>query len=243
MKDFIAEAEDEGNDVMKLHAGDALTGTLYYTFFGPEADAAAMNVAGFEALTIGNHEFDEGDANLADFIELVDGTSFLSANLRPHEGSALLSLAGEDEIKPYYLHTLKNGEQVGVCGITVKTTTLLSSFPDPGTDILDEEETARSCVADLQAMGINKIGLLTHVGYSRDIQLFTKIPGVDFVVGGHSHSLLGGEEFDRFGFPEVGNYATIVNGVCIVQAWEYVRVVGALTIDFDSNGDVRACTG
>ena len=80
MNDMAAEAKAAGNDVVKLHAGDALTGTLYYTFFGPEADAAAMNVASFDALTIGNHELDEGDANLANSAKLLNGTTFLSAN-------------------------------------------------------------------------------------------------------------------------------------------------------------------
>jgi 5'-nucleotidase len=64
--------EDEGtlagSPVVKIHAGDAMTGTVFYTFFGPDMDAAAMNAIGFDAFVPGNHEFDEGDGNLADFV-------------------------------------------------------------------------------------------------------------------------------------------------------------------------------
>ena len=62
------EATLAGSPVVKIHAGDALTGTVFYTFFGPDMDAAAMNAIGFDAFVLGNHEFDEGDTNLADFV-------------------------------------------------------------------------------------------------------------------------------------------------------------------------------
>ncbi len=72
MKQMEEEALTAGNDVLKVHAGDALTGTVFYTFFGSAMDAAAMNVASFDAFVIGNHEFDGGDANLADFLALLE---------------------------------------------------------------------------------------------------------------------------------------------------------------------------
>jgi 5'-nucleotidase/UDP-sugar diphosphatase len=72
MKKMEEEALAAGNDVLKVHAGDALSGTIFYTFFGPTMDAAVMNVAGFDAFTLGNHEFDDGDANLAEFLTLLE---------------------------------------------------------------------------------------------------------------------------------------------------------------------------
>ena len=73
------EATSAGSPVVKVHAGDALTGTVFYTFFGPDMDAAAMNAVGFDAFVIGNHEFDEGDSNLADFVGQLN-VSVLSYN-------------------------------------------------------------------------------------------------------------------------------------------------------------------
>jgi hypothetical protein len=55
-----------------LHAGDAITGTSFYSFYGPAPDAAVMNTAGYDALVAGNHEFDDGDANLANFTRLLN---------------------------------------------------------------------------------------------------------------------------------------------------------------------------
>ncbi len=57
--------------LVKLHAGDAITGTLFYSLYKGEADAEMMNYVCFDALTLGNHEFDDGDASLATFIGYV----------------------------------------------------------------------------------------------------------------------------------------------------------------------------
>ena len=57
-KDAEATAVAAGNDVIKVHAGDAITGTAFYTFFGNEMDAVAMNLVGFDAFVLGNHEFE-----------------------------------------------------------------------------------------------------------------------------------------------------------------------------------------
>jgi 5'-nucleotidase/UDP-sugar diphosphatase len=72
MKQMEEAALTAGNDVLKVHGGDALSGTVFYSFFGPAMDAAVMNVAGFDAFVIGNHEFDDGDANLAEFLEMIE---------------------------------------------------------------------------------------------------------------------------------------------------------------------------
>ena len=55
---------DGKNNVLKLHAGDAITGDLYYTLFKGEADAALMNEVCFDAFAVGNHEFDDGTLDL-----------------------------------------------------------------------------------------------------------------------------------------------------------------------------------
>ena len=61
MATLISELSAESKNHLVLHAGDAVQGTLYYTLFKGEADAAVMNAIGFDAMTIGNHEFDDGD--------------------------------------------------------------------------------------------------------------------------------------------------------------------------------------
>ena len=82
-------------NVLKLHAGDATTGTLYFNRAGDpgEADAAMMNTVCFDAMTLGNHEFDKGDSGLKRFIDLLHKgacqTPVLSANVTFGANSAL----------------------------------------------------------------------------------------------------------------------------------------------------------
>ena len=156
--------------------------TLYYSFFGPEPDAAVMNTIGFDAFVVGNHEFDDGDAMLATFVRDLE-TPVVSYNIHPAENSDLNALPNVRNIQKYVIKTLENGEQLGICGITPKQKVEQASFPDDGTTISNERRAARECVADLQNEGINKIVLLTHIGYDKDTQLLAEIEGVDVIIG------------------------------------------------------------
>ncbi len=93
------------NDVLKLHAGDAITGSLYYTLFQGEANAAMMNDICFDALAVGNHEFDNGDAGLRRFIDALRSdtcrTPLLTANIMPAIGTPLAPRAQSDYLHPY----------------------------------------------------------------------------------------------------------------------------------------------
>jgi 5'-nucleotidase / UDP-sugar diphosphatase len=93
----IAAPKTAGN-VLKLHAGDAMTGTLWYSLFKGVADAQVMGKACFHAMSSGNHEFDDGDQNLAYFIQnLTDATKgcpggstkMVAANVVPGASSPL----------------------------------------------------------------------------------------------------------------------------------------------------------
>ena len=95
-----------GNNVLKLHAGDAISGSLFFTLFKGEADAALMNEICFDAFALGNHEFNEGDAGLAKFLDFLKSgdcyTPVLAANIKPEVGvSALTPSSATDYIQPY----------------------------------------------------------------------------------------------------------------------------------------------
>ena len=66
------EAQALGNEYSLIHAGDGMTGTAYYSFYGPAPDAAYMNAVGFDIFVVGNHEFDDGDARLANFTRFLN---------------------------------------------------------------------------------------------------------------------------------------------------------------------------
>ena len=245
----IAEIRAANPDTLALHAGDAVTGTLFYTLYEGEADAALMNHVCFDAFELGNHEFDNGDAGLAKFLDyLATGsceTLVLGANVEPEVTvSPLTPKTRWDSFKPYSIFQFGQ-QQVGLIGLDIAVKTKNSSQPDPTTMFADELETAAYYIAELQAQGIEKIGLLTHIQYANDIRLAQALPAVDFIIGGDSHTLLG--DFREYGLPSEGPYPTEVTNadgepVCVAQAWEYAKVVGELKIEFAGDA-VQRCGG
>jgi 5'-nucleotidase len=158
-------------NLLKLHAGDATTGTLYHTLFKGEADAALMKTICFDAMGLGNHEFDGGDIELRRFLDFMRQggcyTPVLSANVQPRVGTPLAPLHQDDYLKPYMIRWI-GGAPVGIIGIVVRGKTQDSSRPLPTTRFTDEAETAQRYVDELKAQGVRHIVLLTHHGYDAD---------------------------------------------------------------------------
>lgn len=241
-------AANDGN-VVKIHAGDAITGTLFYSLFKGEADAALMNEACFDIFELGNHEFDDSDQGLADFLgDLSDTetceTAVLGANVVPQAGTPLAPPAG-NLFEPFKVIEY-DGDRVGYIGIDIAGKTMNSSSPLDTTMFLDEVETAQQYVDELTADGVDKIVLVTHIQLANDINLASMVSGVDVIVGGDSHTLLG--NFAPLGLNTSGRYpyrTADADGspVCIVQAWQYSWVVGELNVNFDEDGVVTSCDG
>lgn len=245
----ILEREAALDNVLKLHSGDAVTGTLYFTSFEGEADAELMNLVCFDAFALGNHEFDRGDEGLRQFLDyLASGscnTPVLAANVKPALGTPLTPVAEDDYIQPFTVSEI-GGQRVGIIGIDIAGKTQASSSPLASTEFLDETTTAQAMINELQADGVNKIVLLTHYQYSNDQVLAQALSGVDVIVGGDSHTLLG--NFDDYGLTAGGAYPTELTNadgdkVCVVQAWQYAQVLGELKVAWDADGKVTACTG
>ena len=246
----VKELRGANKALLTLHAGDAITGDLYYTLFKGAADAALMNAICFDAFALGNHEFDDGDAGLASFLdELGKGTcntQVLAANVLPEQGvSPLAKKSTTDYFKPHHVF-LRAGQTIGVVGIDIAKKTKQSSSPDETTYFADELETAQAEINALTAMGVQRIILLTHYQYENDIALAQKLRGVDVIIGGDSHSLLG--DFASLGKNASGPYPTLVTGadghmVCVAQAWQYAQILGELEVTFDDNGVVQNCSG
>tara|TARA_E500000081_G_C6116860_1_gene345704 strand:+ start:49 stop:1869 length:1821 start_codon:yes stop_codon:yes gene_type:complete len=246
----INELKKSHPNNLTLHAGDATNGTLYHTMFEGEADAALMNLVCFDAFVVGNHEFNNGDSGLVKFLDFLNDdeckTPVLGANVVPKKGvSALSPKNNTDYIKPYTIIE-KNGQKIGIIGIVISKKTKMSSNPDKSTLFLDEIETAQDYATKLKNQGIDRIILLSHFGYDNEIELAEKTSGIDVIVGGDSHSLLG--DFSSIGMKSSGPYPTIIDNrdgekVCVVSAWEYSQIVGELNIEFDNAGNVISCAG
>lgn len=224
-----------GQNVLLLNAGDNFQGSLFYTTYKGAAEAEFLNDMKFDVMTVGNHEFDDSEDGLATFLDKVK-FPVISANVLAADGSKL-----GDRIKPSLVLDV-GGQKIGIVGAVTNDTEEISS-PGPKILIADDVQTITAAVEDLKKQGINKIIALTHVGYPRDLSAIAKIPDVDIVVGGHSHSLLSNTD------PKAeGPYPTLVDNpggykVPVVQAASYSKYLGDLVVDFDDNGVVKSAKG
>ncbi|MEZ7197164.1 bifunctional metallophosphatase/5'-nucleotidase [Pseudodesulfovibrio karagichevae] len=236
----VAAVRAEQANVILLHAGDAVQGGLYYMKYGGKPEMEFLDRLGFDALAPGNHEFDRGPAYLAGVLGYTR-VPVVCANL---DASAVPSLAAR--VRPYVI-VKRGGGRVGVIGLITPETKLLSSPGD--VRFSDVVHAATLIVRELEARGVNKIVLLTHVGYDEDMRLAATIPGVDVIVGGHSHTLLGNPDgIEAMGLRPAGAYPTVVKGadgndVYVVTAWKWGRVLGRLDLTFDDAGRVTKAEG
>ncbi|MEM7440192.1 MAG: bifunctional metallophosphatase/5'-nucleotidase [Pseudomonadota bacterium] len=219
-----------GDNVLLLDAGDWFQGSLFYTQYGGDLAAEFMTQIGYDAMAVGNHEFDDGPEGLAAFLDKV-AFPVLSANI---DVSGNNLLAGRIQ-KSVVLEV--GGQQIGVVSVLAEDTPETSS---PGESVIFSSavDAAQAEIDRLSADGVNKIILLTHVGLSQDRQLAEALNGVDLIIGGHSHTLLSNSA-ERASGP----YPTMVGGVPIVQAYAYSKYLGELKVTFDDAGVVTAMSG
>lgn len=247
----IKALRQQSSNVLTLHSGDATTGDLYYTLTEGKADAELMNLVCFDALTLGNHEFDRTDAGVKKLMELLHTgtckTPVLSANVRFGPSSPLHGATPPEAVLPAVI-VERGGQKIGIIGLTVSGKTKHSSRANPDTTFIDEAKTAQAAIDHLQAQGVDKIILTTHIGYLADLALVKRLRGVDVIVGADSHSLLGPDSLRQYGLTPEGPYptkATDQDGkpVCITQAWQYGYVVGEARVQFTAQGEVSDCSG
>lgn len=248
---FRTLAQDTPN-VLRLHAGDAVAGDLFYTLFKGEADADLMNQVCFDALALGNHEFDNGEPALRDFLDFLGKplwrcqTPVLAANVRP--------AIGESPLHPFrhasYLRDTvvveRGGRRIGLVGLDTVTTRQVSN-PAPSTRFIEEVAAAQAAIDTLRNSGVDIVLLLTHLGYQEDRRLAQALSGLDAIIGGHSHTPLG-EALVALGINVPGPYPTVTRNAdgdqaCIVQAWQYGWALGRLDLNFDDAGRVVDCSG
>lgn len=237
-------ARARGAAPLVLHAGDAVQGTLYFNVFQGGADFEFLNLLGLDAMTLGNHEFDKGPGLTG---RLVDMARFpvVSANI---DASGEPALAGK--LKPYVVREI-GGRKVGVIGVTTPgTPNLVASVG--GVKFHKSAPAVARAARELAAQGVDIVIVLSHLGYEADLALARAVPGLDVIVGGHSHTLLGDPaKFRPLGLNPVGPYPTVVHGpdekgggvTLVVQAWRWGMALGELSVDFDARGQATGWKG
>ena len=216
-----------------LDAGDQSQGTLFYTTYRGRAEIEMMNMIGFDAMALGNHEFNNGPDSLAEMIGLAD-FPVISGNTTVTEGP-LGDVLGE------YTVIERAGERIAVLAVTTPDTAFISS-PGPHVSFADDMAYLQEAVSRVRGEGIHKILLLSHVGFNRDQQIAAEVDGISAIIGGHSHTLLSNTVE---GAPD---YATMVESpsgraVPIVQAYAFSRYLGRMDLEFGDDGAVVSASG
>ncbi len=227
--------KDEGKNVLLLNAGDNFQGSLFYTTYKGTVEAEMLNAMKFDAMTVGNHEFDDSEDGLAGFLDKVQ-FPVVTANVVATAASKI-----GDRVKPSLVLDV-GGQKIGIVGAVANDTAELAT-PGPNITIAEDVAKISEQVQKLKQEGVNKIIALTHVGYPRDLEFIAKIPDVDVVVGGHSHTLLSNTDQKA-----EGPYPTLVDNpggykVPVVQAGQYSKYLGDLKVVFDDNGVVKESKG
>ncbi|MBB4952526.1 5'-nucleotidase [Agrobacterium vitis] len=224
-----------GKNVLTLDAGDQFQGSLFYTTYKSAPVADFMNGIGFDAMAIGNHEFDDGPEELLKFINALK-FPMISGN----------TIAASDSIvagkyQPYIVKEF-GAEKVAIVGVLAADSGETSS-PGPKISFIDPIEYLKKIVPEIEAKGINKIVLVSHVGYPEDQRIAAAVDGIDVIVGAHSHTYLSSTD------PKAaGPYPTLVKNpagveVPIVTAYAYSKYLGELKVTFDDNGVVKSEEG
>ncbi|CAK7257659.1 MULTISPECIES: 5'-nucleotidase C-terminal domain-containing protein [unclassified Shinella] len=224
-----------GKNVLLLNAGDNFQGSLFYTTYKGAVEAEFLNLMKFDAMTVGNHEFDDSEDGLATFLDKV-AFPVVTANVAASASSKI-----GDRIKSFIVLD-QGGQKIGIVGAVANDTAELSS-PGPNVLIGDDVADITAAIGELKKEGVNKIIALTHVGYPRDLAAIAKIPDVDVVVGGHTNTFLSNTS-DK----AEGPYPTLVDNpggykVPVVQAAAYSKYLGNLKVVFDDAGVVKESSG
>ncbi len=223
----VREERRQADNVLALDAGDQFQGTLFFTVNGWSMLADLDNRVNYDAVTLGNHEFDKGCDTLAQYVGALK-YPVLAANLAPEPGCPLRGLS----ISPYAVRTVR-GVKVGIVGLANPDVSTLAAAC-PYTRFTNSADALGKAVAELERQGVRHIVAVTHLGLPADRELARTVDGVDVIVGGHTHSYLGPNS------PE-GPYPVVEHSpsgqpVLVVTANFATEYLGELRVTFDAQG-------
>lgn len=215
----IGMVKQTEENVLTLHAGDFSVGDFFFNAYFGVPEIQLMKQIGFDALTVGNHEFDLGPSTLNDV--LTAGFEYGSFPVL----SANLDLTGypplQNFIQPYTIKTF-GAVKIGIFGMTIPSP-LSNAYPV----VINENvaEIAYATIAELQGQGCDVIIFLSHLGSAIDKEIAANVPGINFIISGHDHY-----EFTQ----PVVVMDPENKPVYICQAGSYYQNIGKLNFTFDN---------
>jgi len=190
-------------DSLLLSAGDMIQGNNWANLSQGESVIELINAMKFDAMVLGNHEFDFGQDVLK---KLISEAKF------PVLGSNVENL---DLVKPYVIKEIA-GVKIGIIGVVTDDTPVTTHPRNvAGLTFISPEDSAQKYIKELKGR-TDIIVVLSHIGYSADRLLPERAEGIDVIVGGHSHTKV--------------LSPTIINKTIVLQAWEHAKALGVLDL-------------
>lgn len=211
---FVTQTRAANEGVLVLNAGDSISGTPVSTMFKGAPIFEVLNHVGYDASALGNHEFDHGYERIAKFRDIAN-FPLLSANAFAPNGDLIADA-------PMLIKEV-NGIRVAIIGlITDYTPNMITPTGNENISFAPPMYTLASMVRAVRPQA-DLVIVLSHVGHREDMQLAKTVPGIDLIVGGHSHT--------RVTEPlKAGNSY-------VVQAGSYGSHVGYLELNVDTSTD------
>lgn len=182
---MIDQMRKEDKNLLLLDSGDFSQGSPYYTMFKGDVETELMNIMGYDAATIGNHEFDFGLENMARIFRKAN-FPIVCANY-DFTGTVVEGL-----VKPYVIIKRK-GVKIGIFGLSPKLDGLVMASTCAGVRYSDPIKTANAVADKLKnEEKCDVVICLSHLGWDEaglnDMEMMAKTRNIDLVLGGHSHS-------------------------------------------------------
>ncbi len=188
---LVKRVRRENPNTLLIDAGDAFQGTPYFNLYKGEVEYKAMSLIGYDAGTLGNHDFDDGVAGLAAAMKFAN-FEFVSTNYDV-KGTPL-----ERRVKPYLVRRV-GGVRVGLFGLGISPAGLITPENFKGVKYLDPVQTSRGAVKVLRAQERCALVLcMSHLGYYPeprrreigDTQVAAQVDGINFIASGHTHTFM-----------------------------------------------------
>jgi len=213
---LIKKIRQQESNVLLFDAGDIVQGTPYFNFFGGEVELKLMSQMGYDASTLGNHDFDNGIDGLEKMLPFAK-FPYLIANYDFSGESGL-----KNAFQPYKIFE-KQGIKIGVFGLGIELKGLVLDKLFGQTKYLDPIGTAKEMVQTLKSQKCHLIICLSHLGYKyenepkiSDVTLAQQVEGIDLIIGGHTHTFL--DQPDKI--THASGHTTLINQV----GWAGIRL-------------------
>ena len=188
---LVKRVRQENPNTLMVDAGDVFQGTPYFNFYKGEVEYKSMSLIGYDVVTLGNHDFDNGVDALAAAMKFAN-FEFVSCNYDV-QGTPL-----ESRVKPYVVRVI-GGVRVGLFGMGISPDNLITPENFKGVKYLDPVKAASGAVKTLrECERCTLVVGMSHLGYYAnpregdlgDVQVAAQVDGIDFIASGHTHTFM-----------------------------------------------------